>query len=78
MIYSLVHYPAIDTKRINQLRRKYDPQVELIQPHITIMFPVPGSIGGDRLVNNENAYARALDEAKRLDLDYRGLSANCT
>ena len=52
MIYSLVHFPNIDTELINQIRRKYDPQVELIQPHITIMFPVTESIGEDKLIDH--------------------------
>ena len=55
MVYSLVHYPDIDTKRVNQLRRKYDPQVELIQPHITLMFPVASLIGEETLVNHLRA-----------------------
>lgn len=52
MIYALVHYPDIDTGRINQFRRKYDPQVVLIEPHITLMFPVPESIGEEKLVDH--------------------------
>ncbi len=52
MIYALVHYPDIDTRRINQFRRKHDPQIELIEPHITLMFPVPESIGEEKLVNH--------------------------
>src|SRR5438477_6506299 len=45
MVYALVHYPAVDTQHLNELRRKYDPQVDLIAPHITLVFPVPTSIG---------------------------------
>jgi 2'-5' RNA ligase len=52
MIYSLVHYPNVDTTRINQLRKKYDPQVSLIEPHITIVFPVPESAGEQPLVSH--------------------------
>ncbi len=52
MIYALVHYPAIDQGLINQLRSKYDPQFHLIAPHITIMFPVPDSIGERGLVSH--------------------------
>jgi 2'-5' RNA ligase len=52
MIYALVHYPNIDIRRINQFRRKYDPQVELIEPHITVVFPVSESIGEDNLVHH--------------------------
>src|SRR5262245_16696800 len=50
MFYALVHYPTIDTERITQFRRKYDPYVELIEPHITFMFLIPESIGEQRLV----------------------------
>jgi 2'-5' RNA ligase len=49
MFYALVHYPDIDTSRIDQLRKKYDPQVDLIEPHITIVFPVPESVGEQKL-----------------------------
>src|SRR5437016_1243476 len=57
MIYSLVHFPDIYTEPINQIRRKYDPQVELIQPHITVMFPVNESIVEDQLIDHlENVF----------------------
>jgi 2'-5' RNA ligase len=52
MLYALVHYPDIDTSRISQLRKRYDPQVTLIEPHITIVFPVPESVGEERLVSH--------------------------
>lgn len=52
MMYALVHYPDIDTHSINQFRMKYDPQVELIAPHITLMFPVSESVGESRLIHH--------------------------
>jgi 2'-5' RNA ligase len=52
MIYALVYYPDVDTRRINLFRRKYDPQVDLIGPHITLMFPVPESVGEDNLARH--------------------------
>jgi 2'-5' RNA ligase len=52
MMYALVHYPAVDLERINQIRSKYDPQFHLIAPHITIMFPTPDSIGERSLVSH--------------------------
>ena len=52
MNYALVHFPKIDTERINLLRKRYDPQVNLIEPHITLMFPVPEGIGENNLVNH--------------------------
>jgi 2'-5' RNA ligase len=59
MLYALIHYPAVDIVSINQLRRKYDPQVDLIEPHITIVFPVPGSVGEPRLVSHMEQVLRA-------------------
>jgi 2'-5' RNA ligase len=52
MVFALVHYPAVDTHLIDALRRKYDPQAGLIAPHITLMFPVPSSIGESTLVSH--------------------------
>jgi 2'-5' RNA ligase len=48
--FALVYYPAVDAVSIQQLRKKYDPQVQLIQPDITIVFPVPESIGEQHLI----------------------------
>lgn len=50
MFYALVYFPQINTSQIDQFRRKYDPHVDLIQPHVTFMFPVPEGIGEQRLV----------------------------
>ena len=52
LTYALVHFPEIDTERINLLRKRYDPQVNLIEPHITLMFPIPEVIGENNLVNH--------------------------
>ena len=37
---------------IDRLRRKYDPTVDLIEPHLTVVFPVPESLGKRELVNH--------------------------
>lgn len=37
--YGLVHFPKIDTTNINALRDEYDPYRDLIDVHITIVFP---------------------------------------
>jgi len=52
MFYALVHYPGIDTRRINDFRRKYDPPANLIEPHITFIFLVPESVGETNLVRH--------------------------
>ena len=49
MYYGLVHFPDIDTAKINRFRKKYDPTYELINAHITVVFPVPASVGEKRL-----------------------------
>lgn len=40
MTYALVHYPEINTERIDLLRMRYDPQAALIAPHVTLIFPL--------------------------------------
>lgn len=50
MIYALVHYPDIDTVPIGQFRKEYDPEAGSIEPHITIVFPLPDSAGEQALV----------------------------
>ncbi len=52
MIYALVHYPAIDTEEIDRLRKRYDPQCDLIRPHLTLIFPLPESVGEAELVSH--------------------------
>jgi 2'-5' RNA ligase len=52
MFYALVHYPNIDTRCINEFRRKYDPHFDLIEPHVTLVFLVPESIGEANLVSH--------------------------
>jgi len=70
MIYSLVHFPNIETERINQIRSKYDPQFELIQPHITVMFPVNESIGEDQLIDHLHHVVR---DQKSFPIQLQGL-----
>ena len=52
MIYALVHFPDVDLEPINSLRIDYDPQFDLIAPHITVIFPVPDSIGEQNLTTH--------------------------
>ena len=70
MVYALVHYPAIDTRHIDALRRKYDPQVDLISPHITLLFPVPDSIGESSLVSH---LEHVLSHSPSFPIHLRGL-----
>jgi hypothetical protein len=47
--FALVYYPDGSVERIDAFRRKYDPTVSVIEAHMGIMFPVPGSIGLEKL-----------------------------
>lgn len=70
MIYALIYYPEVDTRGIDQLREKYDPQAVWIGPHITLMFPVPESVGEDNLVNH---LKEALSRWRPFPIHLRGL-----
>ncbi len=52
MYYSLVCFPQIDTAKINDFRSKYDPHCDLIDAHFTIVFPVPDSLGREKLIEH--------------------------
>ena len=40
MYYCVIHYPKIDSTKIEELRRNYDPTYEHIKAHITLVFPI--------------------------------------
>jgi len=52
MYYALAYFPNIDTSLIDQFRRKYDPTVDLVEPHITILFPVPDIVGVESIIEH--------------------------
>jgi len=50
MYYALVFYPRVDRALIDEIRRKYDPTIDVIGPHVTVLFPVPERVGEEELV----------------------------
>lgn len=52
MYYALVSFPEVDTSVIDRIRREYDPTVDLIEPHLTVVFPVPESLGKSELIRH--------------------------
>ncbi|NIM49263.1 MAG: hypothetical protein GTN78_19790 [Gemmatimonadales bacterium] len=52
MHYALVFYPVVDGRLIDKLRRRYDPTVDVIEPHVTVLFPVPDRVGEVELVDH--------------------------
>jgi 2'-5' RNA ligase len=69
MSYALVHFPTIDTRQIDELRRKYDPQVDLIAPHITIPYVPHVTLGA--FADDAASCSDALRDSKRLRLRYQ-------
>ncbi len=48
-LYAVVHLLPLPEEPIGSFRRAHDPTIRLIGPHLTLVFPVPASIGGDAL-----------------------------
>ncbi|WP_375494624.1 2'-5' RNA ligase family protein [uncultured Nostoc sp.] len=70
MSYALVHYPNINIKHIQQIRQKYDPQVGLIEPHITLVFPIRESINENNLIMHTHSI---LSKWKTFPISLKGL-----
>lgn len=41
ILHAVVHYPHLESEGLNRFRQKYDPFAELIQEHLTLVFPIP-------------------------------------
>ena len=55
MYYAVIIYPQLSSglsQSIDAIRRKYDPTAGFIKPHITVLFPVPDSVGIDHLTSH--------------------------
>lgn len=52
-------FPERGVDAIQDIRRKYDPTVAVVAPHITVLFPVPESVGKADLISHlEDVCAR--------------------
>jgi len=49
MYFGLVHYPQIKHKDFQSFRHEYDPYSELLPEHITFIYPVPETVGREKL-----------------------------
>ena len=70
--YSLIIYPNINTKGTNSFRKKYDYLVDIIEPHITLIFPVkvPTDIEEKDLIMHIQEIARSW---KKFEIEIKGL-----
>jgi 2'-5' RNA ligase len=50
MYYGLLIYPSLDEVLVAAIRRRYDPTVDVIAPHVPVVYPVPGEVGRDPLI----------------------------
>jgi len=71
MPYGLAYYPNFNCDGIDRLRRRHDPTVDLIAPHLTIMFPIPDSVEGPKLVRH---LERTLKRWQPFQIRIRGLT----
>jgi len=60
----------IDTKEINDFRRKYDPHFDLIRPHITFVFLVPEIVGETNVISH---IERVLSQWQAFPIHLKGL-----
>ena len=70
MFYVLVYKPDIDTSKIDTLRKKYDPYYNLIETHVTLIFPLPDLIGEDTLIEHIRPI---LKQWKPFEIHLKGL-----
>jgi hypothetical protein len=52
MYYGLLIYPSVDEALVGAIRRKYDPTVDVVAPHVPVVYPVPGGVGRDLLISH--------------------------
>lgn len=51
MYYVLLTYPKnVDEALVGRIRRQYDPTVDVIAPHVPVVYPVPDEVGRDLLI----------------------------
>jgi 2'-5' RNA ligase len=59
MYYVLLIYPSVDEALVGAIRRRYDPTVDVIAPHVPVVYPVPGGVGRDPLISHVRDVTRA-------------------
>lgn len=66
---AVVHFPKINSDKIDHLRKNYDPKWHIIPPHITIISPV-SDISENQLIEHvENS----INDVKPFSIHFTGL-----
>jgi hypothetical protein len=70
MLYSVVFYTKLEHVGFQNLRKRYDPYVNLIDDHISLVFPIPDMVGHANLISHVR---RIADSWKSFDVHINGL-----
>jgi hypothetical protein len=71
MSYGLLIYPEVDESLFGSIRRTYDPTVDVIGPHIPVVYPVPESLGRQRLIAHIDG---VLETCSPFEVSFGGLT----
>lgn len=52
MYHAMVYLTRLKSKPIQDFRKKYDPTFDLIDDHLSIIFPVPDQISGEHIIEH--------------------------
>jgi 2'-5' RNA ligase len=69
MHYCLVYFPDSVPDDLRKIRRQYDPTFEVVEPHVTVVFPVPDVVGESSLVEHID---RVLNEREAFEIRFGG------
>lgn len=70
MYYCVVHYPKIDSTKIEALRQKYDPTADHIKAHITFVFPTKAD--SMKIEDLENHIREVVDKQSAFNVKFAG------
>ncbi len=65
MFFAVIHRPEADLEEIKRISKKYDPYFDLIEPHVTLLFPIKDSeVSQQELVSHIKQIANSTDPFK--------------
>lgn len=67
----LVYFPDCELDGFEDIRRKYDPTFEAVQPHVTVVFPVPDVVAESSLVDH---IAGVLSKHTAFEIEFGGFN----
>lgn len=71
MTYYVAILLPINSSEIDKFRKKFDPKVNVIAPHITLVFPLPNTITEKKLLAHVQ---KAISDAKPFNVCMEGIA----